>query len=82
MDPRFCYEDRTIRYEKGDILVLLTDGVIESRNARGEEFSLERTEEILRRSENAERFIERLKAELKEFCGTFTDDITAIAFDL
>ena len=28
------------------------------------------------------RFIERLKAALKEFCGTFNDDITAIAFDL
>ena len=80
--PDFCYEDRTIGYERGDILVLLTDGVIESRNGRGEEFSLERVEEILRRSENAALFIERLKAELKEFCGTFSDDITAIAFDL
>ena len=65
-----------------DILVLLTDGVTESRNAAGEMFGIERVEEVLRRSENAERFIERLKAVLKEFCGTFDDDITAIAFDL
>ncbi len=80
--PDFDYEDRVIGYNKGDILVLITDGVTESRNAAGEEFSLERVEAILQRSENAERFIERLKAALKDFCGTFNDDITAIAFDL
>ena len=80
--PGFCYEDASIPYHKGDILALLTDGVTESRNARGEQFSLERVEEILRTSENAQRFIERLKASLKEFCGTFNDDLTAIAFDL
>ena len=40
--PGFRYEDAEIPYEKGDILVLLTDGVTESRNARGEQFSLER----------------------------------------
>ncbi len=80
--PDFSYEDACMPFEHGDILVLLTDGVTESRNARGEPFSLERVEEILQRSDSAERFIERLKASLKEFCGTFTDDITAIAFDL
>ncbi len=80
--PEFRYEDRRIGYRKGDILVLLTDGVTESRNQKGEMFSLERVEAVLSRSENAERFIERLKAALTEFCGTFDDDITAIAFDL
>lgn len=80
--PGFRYEDRHIPFSKGDILVLLTDGVTESRNGRGEQFSLERVEEILQASDCAERFIERLKAALKEFCGSFNDDITAIAFDL
>ena len=80
--PAFRYEDRRLPYRKGSILVMLTDGVTESRNADGEEFSLERAEAILQRSENAEMFIERLKAALRDFCGTFSDDITAIAFDL
>ncbi len=80
--PGFNYEDGELPFSRGDILVLLTDGVTESRNRRGEQFSLERVEEILRQSGNAQRFIERLKAALKEFCGTFNDDITAIAFDL
>jgi len=80
--PEFAYEDRAIGYSSGDILVMLTDGVIESRNAKGEQFSLERVEGVLQKSENAERFIERLKAVLKEFCGAFSDDLTAVAFDL
>lgn len=80
--PDFAYSDRAIGYGKGDILVLLTDGVTESKNAAGEQFGIERVEEVLRRSGSAEQFIERLKAVLKEFCGTFEDDITAIAFDL
>lgn len=80
--PEFKYEDRVIGYSAGNILVMLTDGVLESRNARGEQFSLERVEEALQKSENAERFIERLKASLTEFCGVFADDLTAVAFDL
>ncbi len=80
--PDFGYEDRVTSYERGDILVLLTDGVLESRNDRGEQFGIERVEAILSRSPNGERFIARLKAALLEFCGAFDDDITAIAFDL
>ncbi len=80
--PDFRYEDRVIPYRSGSILVMLTDGVTESKNAKGEQFGLERVEGILEKSENAEHFISRLKAVLKEFCGTFNDDITAIAFDL
>ncbi len=80
--PNFRYEDRKLGYEHGDVLVLITDGVTESTNSSGEQFSLERVEEVLRKSENAERFIERLKSALKNFCGAYADDITAIAFDL
>lgn len=80
--PDFGYEDRMIGYAEGDILALVTDGVTESRNDRDEMFSLERVEAILQRSANADQFIERLKAAITEFCGTFSDDITAVAFDL
>lgn len=80
--PSYTYEDRIIGYSTGDILALVTDGVTECRNAAGEMFSIERVEEVLEKSENAERFIERLKAALREFCDNFDDDITAVAFDL
>ncbi len=80
--PDFGYEDRFLGYQRGDILVLLTDGVIESRNDKGEQFSLERVEAILQKSYSAERFIEKLREALSGFCSTFDDDLTAIAFDL
>lgn len=76
------YEDMQVPYKKGDVLVLLTDGVTESKNARGEMFGVDRVETILLKSGGADDFIERLKGELKAFCGEFDDDITAIAFDL
>ena len=78
----FGYEDRYLEYRRGDILVLLTDGVIESRNEKGEQFSIERVEAILQKSYSAEKFIEKLKAALTEFCGVFEDDLTAMAFEL
>lgn len=80
--PDFGYEDRFLSYQNGDILVMLTDGVTECRNEKGEQFSLERVEAILQRSYSAEKFIQKLRAALEEFCGKADDDLTAIAFDL
>lgn len=76
------YDERQVSFKKGDVLVLLTDGVTESKNRRGEMFGVDRVETILLKSADADDFIERLKNELKAFCGEFDDDITAIAFDL
>lgn len=77
------YFEDTLGYSRGDILVLLTDGVTESRNARGEMFGAERAIKTLSVSRSADEFIKALQRNLKQFCGgKFNDDITAIAFDL
>ena len=81
--PDFCYEEREIGFEKGDILVLLTDGITECSNSAGDRFGIERTESVLLQSRGAEDFIGKLKNALGVFSGgRFTDDITAMAFDL
>ena len=81
--PDFAYRENQLPYEKGDILVLITDGVTECANAKGELFGIERTESVLLQSHSAEDFIGKLKTALGVFSGgKFTDDITAIAFDL
>ena len=68
---------------KGDVLVLLTDGVTECANSAGEQFGIERAESVLLQSRGAEDFIGKLKTALTVFSGgAFSDDITAIAFDL
>ena len=79
-NPAF-FED-TIPYHKGDILVLLTDGVTESKNGRGEMFGAEGAIKTLSVSRSADDFVKNLQRNLKAFCGEFNDDITAIAFDL
>ncbi len=79
----FAYTEREMPFQKGDILALVTDGVTECSNAVGEQFGIERTESVLLQSRNAEDFIAKLKSALSVFCGgKFTDDITAVAFDL
>jgi hypothetical protein len=77
-----AYFDDTIPYEKGDILVLLTDGVTECRNGRGEMFGADGAIKTLSTSRTADDFIKNLEHNLKNFCNNLNDDITAIAFDL
>lgn len=81
--PDFVYRENEIGFENGDILALVTDGVTECVNAKGEQFGIERTESVLLQSRGAEDFIGKLKSALQVFSGgNFSDDITAIAFDL
>ena len=79
----YPYKERELPFEKGDLLALITDGVTECANSAGEQFGIERVESVLLQSHNAEDFISKLKSALSVFCGgKFTDDITAVAFDL
>lgn len=76
------YFEDTIPYKRGDILVLLTDGVTESKNGRGEMFGVDGAIKTLSYSRSGDEFIKNLESNLKNFCGNLSDDITAIAFDL
>lgn len=79
----YPYVEKELPFEKGDLLALITDGVTECVNSAGEQFGIERVESVLLQSHNAEDFISKLKSALSVFCGgKFTDDITAVAFDL
>ncbi len=80
---KYRYTEREMPFERGDILVLLTDGITECANSAKEQFGIERVESVLLQSRTAEDFIGKLKSALTVFCGgKFTDDITAVAFDL
>ncbi len=77
-----AYFEDTIPYSNGDILVLLTDGVTESKNRYGEMFGVDGAIKTLSLSRTGEEFIKNLETNLKNFCGELHDDVTAIAFDL
>lgn len=76
------YFEDSISYKSGDVLVLLTDGVTESKNRYGEMFGIEGAIKTLSVSRTGEEFIKNLESNLKSFCGELKDDVTAIAFDL
>jgi len=78
-------KDYRFRMESGDILLLYTDGIIESENADGDEFGLDRLCQIL--IENHERssqdLVNTVTAAVARFsAGTpQSDDITLIAIE-
>lgn len=81
--PDYAYEEREMPFARGDILVMLTDGVTECLNSAGEQFGIERVESVLMQSASAEDFIAKIKSALHVYCGgEYTDDVTAVAFDL
>ena len=81
--PDFTYQEHELPFKGGDILVMLTDGVTECTNSAGEQFGIERVESVLMQSHSAEDFIAKIKSALGVYCGgDYSDDVTAVAFDL
>jgi serine phosphatase RsbU (regulator of sigma subunit) len=72
--------DQHFRLERGDLLLLYTDGLIEARSADGEEFGLERVEQILRGS--AQSAVAEIQGHLLAAARAWTpvqqDDVTLI----
>ncbi|MEX1238347.1 MAG: GAF domain-containing SpoIIE family protein phosphatase [Cyclobacteriaceae bacterium] len=75
-------EANEFEYKSGDIMVLYTDGVTESKNSKGEQFGYDRLAEVLLEVKNqAPRQIqEHLNNRLYEFTGTtnINDDYTTM----
>ncbi len=75
-------KEATCEIERGDIIVLMTDGVIETFNHAGEEFGLERLRETVMRysDREAQEIAKIVFEELNSFSGSeqLTDDATCI----
>jgi serine phosphatase RsbU (regulator of sigma subunit) len=75
-------EANEFQYQRGDIMVLYTDGVTEAKNAKGDEFGYERLADVLLEvKEMAPKQIqEHLIRRLYEFSGTsnINDDYTTM----
>ena len=72
----------SIRLGPGDVVVVLSDGIFEARNARHVEFGAERVAEVLRTTcqESAPKILRALRAALEDFAGDTpaADDRTAL----
>jgi serine phosphatase RsbU (regulator of sigma subunit) len=68
-----------VRYDRGDVFAITTDGVLEVENAAGEEFSMTRLAEIMRRNEELppEPMVDGMVNAVRNF-GKQTDDQTIL----
>ena len=79
---RSTLAEERLRLQPGDVLVLYTDGVVESRSEGGEEYGYDRLLDALRRHrhEEATELHEALLGDLHRFIGheTYDDDMTLV----
>lgn len=81
--PTFTSEPATrLKLERGDLVLLATDGFFEWENSAGQDFGLERMENVVRKSRdlNSAEIITQLYGAVKEFSSgnKQQDDLTAV----
>jgi len=76
------YEERTIKFEPGDVVVFYTDGITEAMNIRGELFGLSRLTGTIKKTyqSSAEVIMAKILEEVSAFRGDQeqNDDITLV----
>lgn len=79
------FEERIIRLEPRDSIVLLTDGILEADGPPGEPYGLRRVEALTQRFSEAvpQHLLQELRIDLEDFCGASApdDDLTALVVD-
>ena len=78
--PDWTYQDFTVRLERGDKLLLSTDGVTEAENSQLEEFGEQRLLEAARARDGSALDIQRaVMQQVTAYCGgNFRDDATLL----
>ncbi|WP_337871925.1 response regulator [Ignavibacterium sp.] len=73
------YSDISLKLKSGDVVLMLTDGIIESRNKDGKQFGENKLEDVLRSEEFCNNPMEKLKEEFIRYTNqNFEDDISLI----
>jgi sigma-B regulation protein RsbU (phosphoserine phosphatase) len=76
------YEERPIKLNPGDIIVLYTDGVTETKNAQDEEFGTQRLKQVINDSSSmkAKEIRESIHDAVKDFTSSSSqeDDLTLV----
>ncbi|HZL56618.1 MAG TPA: SpoIIE family protein phosphatase [Bryobacteraceae bacterium] len=80
--PSIVYEEQSVRFCDGDLLVAYTDGITEPENAYGEEFGAARLTETVERYQNMEpcEIVARVMESVKHWSGApeLPDDMTVL----
>lgn len=75
------FKSDSINIKPGDLLLLYTDGLVESRNGNGEEFGDDRLVSFVQKNhhKSADDFVKNLRDEAARFAKKFHDDLSLIA---
>ena len=84
IEEDFEYKSQKIKLQKGDAIVLYTDGLNEAINSDKEEFGYERIKDSLSKVNEAKNIIPGAISDLETFIGKEEqfDDITMLAFEI
>ena len=78
--PDKNYYDRKIQIQKGDLIILYTDGITEQRNPENEQLGIEGFKNFIgqTKTDSPEKFVKEIEEKFEEFRGDTkqTDDIT------
>jgi phosphoserine phosphatase RsbU/P len=73
------YKDHTLTLDQNDLILIVTDGITESRNKEGEQFGYKRLDELLKNLKEDEDITASIKSSLKKFThGIYDDDVSLI----
>jgi len=73
------YSDSSLKLNPGDVVLMMTDGIIESRDKAGKQFGENKLAEVLQSDDFNENPLEKIKEEFIEFTNqNFEDDISLI----
>ncbi|MDH7604932.1 MAG: SpoIIE family protein phosphatase [Melioribacter sp.] len=77
------YEDHEIKLQTGEEIILITDGITESRNKKGEQYGQERLINFLSSLSSNDNTIDALKKEIMNFTdGELEDDVSIISIKM
>ena len=80
--PKTAYKEQSLSLDKGDFLVVYSDGVTEARNEQGDFYGEKRWFQLLQKSRNlsAQSLGEKLLSEIQTFVGEArpSDDLSLI----
>ena len=84
VDPHAEYQEGSIELIPGDWLFLYSDGIVDARNAQGQQFEISMLQELLRKHFylSAKEVVTSCMQEIRQFSEdrTFEDDRTLVAF--
>jgi serine phosphatase RsbU (regulator of sigma subunit) len=87
LSNKATYEAQQLFFDKGDLFLLLTDGIVEAANASTEQFGFNRIKNLIEQLAiecGPKRINEKLMSELKDFTDSrpLNDDVTFVAIKI